>query len=96
MTANVFYNTCIPRKVLKCPDTFSCLGDELFQRAKSAEALDEKNRKAIYAELSRIISEEQPVDYLAFQLANAGFQKNVKGIEPGIRMGYNYHQWYFE
>ncbi len=70
--------------------------DELFQRVKSEEALDEGARGELYAELSRIISEEQPVNFLAFQLANAGFQKNVKGIEPGIRMGYNYHLWYFE
>ncbi len=70
--------------------------DELFQRVKSAEALDEKVRKELYAELSRVVAEEQPVNFLAFQMANASFQKNVKGIEPGIRMGYNYHLWYFE
>jgi peptide/nickel transport system substrate-binding protein len=70
--------------------------DELFKRIKSKEALDEGTRKELYAELSRLISEEQPVDFLAFQLANAGFQKKVKGIEPGINMGYNYHLWYFE
>ncbi len=70
--------------------------DELFKRIKSKEALDEGARKELYAELSRLISEEQPVDFLAFQLANAGFQKKVKGIEPGINMGYNYHLWYFE
>jgi len=70
--------------------------DELFKRAKSAEALDEGVRKELYAELSRLISEEQPVNFLAFQLATPGFQQNVKGIEPGINMGYNYHLWYFE
>ena len=70
--------------------------DDLFKRVKSAEALDEKVRKELYAELSQLISEEQPVNFLAFQLSNSGFQKNVKGIEPGINMGYNYHLWYFE
>jgi peptide/nickel transport system substrate-binding protein len=70
--------------------------DELFQRVKSKEALNEGVRKELYAELSRLISEEQPVNFLAFQLANHGFQNNVKGIEPGINMGYNYHLWYFE
>ena len=70
--------------------------DELFQRIKSKEALDEKVRQELYAELSRIMSEQQPVSFLAFQMATPGFQKNVKGIEPGIRMGYNYHLWYFE
>lgn len=75
---------------------FNTQTDELFKRVKSEEALDEKARKELYAELSRLISEEQPVNFLAFQLANAGFQKNVKGIEPGINMGYNYHLWYFE
>ena len=70
--------------------------DELFKRVKSAEALDEGVRKELYAELSQLISEEQPVNFLAFQLATPGFQQNVKGIEPGINMGYNYHLWYFE
>lgn len=70
--------------------------DELFKRVKSKEALDEEVRKELYAELSQLVSEEEPVNFLAFQLANTGFQKNVKGIEPGINMGYNYHLWYFE
>jgi len=70
--------------------------DELFKRVKSEEALDEKVREQIYAELSALISEEQPTNFLAFQLATPGFQKNVRGIEPGINMGYNYHLWYFE
>jgi peptide/nickel transport system substrate-binding protein len=70
--------------------------DELFQRVKSEEALGEEVRKELYTELSRLISEEQPVNFLAFQLATPGFQKNVKGIEPGINMGYNYYLWYFE
>ena len=70
--------------------------DELFKRLKSKGALDEGARKELYAELSRLISEEQPANFLAFQLANHGFQKNVKGMEPGINMGYNYYLWYFE
>ncbi|MFC1979652.1 ABC transporter substrate-binding protein [Chloroflexota bacterium] len=74
----------------------SAQADELFRRLKSKEALDEGVRKQLYAELSRLISDEQPADFLAFQLATPGFQSNVKGIEPGISMGYNYHLWYFE
>jgi peptide/nickel transport system substrate-binding protein len=70
--------------------------DELFKKTKSAEALDEEARRNLYVELSRLISEEQPVDFLAFQLANVGFQKKVKGVEPGTNMFYNYHLWYFE
>ncbi|MCX6009943.1 MAG: ABC transporter substrate-binding protein [Chloroflexi bacterium] len=70
--------------------------DKLFNRARSKEALDKEVRKQIYAELSRVLSEEQPVDFLIFHRANVGFQKNVMGIEPGINMGYNYHLWYFE
>lgn len=70
--------------------------DALFKRAKSAEAIKPESRKAIYAELSQIMSEEMPVDFLAFQAANSGFQKNVKGIEPGINMGWNGHLWFFE
>lgn len=70
--------------------------DGLLQRVKSAEALEVEARGQLYAELSRLIAEEQPADFLAFQLANAGFQSNVKGIEPGINMGYNSYLWYFE
>ena len=70
--------------------------DAQFRRVKSKEALDEKVRKELYAELSQLVSEEQPANFLAFQLANHGFQKNVKGIDPGINIGYNYHLWYFE
>lgn len=70
--------------------------DELFAKARSREALEIEARKKIYAELGRIISEDQPADFLAFQAANSGFQKKVKGIEPGISMGYNYFRWFFE
>ena len=70
--------------------------DELFNRAKSKESLDKETRRQVYAELSRLLSEEQPVDFLVFHRANRGFQKKVMGIEPGINMGYNYHLWYLE
>ena len=69
--------------------------DELFNRARSKEALDKNARQQIYAEMSRVLSEEQPVDFLVFNRANVGFQKNVMGIEPGVNMSYNYHLWYF-
>lgn len=91
--SNVFYTT---EGGLNFWGSFNTQIDDLFKRVKSAEALDEKVRKELYAELSQLISEEQSVNFLAFQLANPGFQKNVKGIEPGINMGYNYHLWYFE
>ena len=70
--------------------------DELFERVKTKEALDKQVRRNIYGEISHILSEEQPVDFLVFRLGNYGFQKNVKGIEPGISMGYNSYLWYFE
>ena len=70
--------------------------DELFNRARSKEALDKSARQQIYGEMSRVLSEEQPVDFLVFRRANVGFQKNVMGIEPGVRMGYNYYMWHFE
>jgi len=70
--------------------------DRLFKRTKSKEALDTEERRQIYAELSYVLSEEQPVNFLIFHRANQGFQKNVKGIEPGLNMGYNYHLWHFE
>jgi len=70
--------------------------DELFNRVRSKEALDKTARQQIYTELSLVLSEEQPVDFLVFHRANVGFQNNVMGIEPGIFMGYNYYMWYFE
>jgi peptide/nickel transport system substrate-binding protein len=70
--------------------------DELFQQTRSKEALDKNTRQQIYAELSRLLSEDQPADFLVFHRANVGFQKNVMGIEPGVNMGYNYYLWYFE
>ena len=70
--------------------------DSLFLRAKSEEAVDPENRKLIYAQLSQLISEDLPADFLAFQAANTGLSKKVEGpVEPGINMGWNYHLWYF-
>lgn len=70
--------------------------DDLFMRAKSKEALNEEARQQIYVDLSRVLSQEQPVNFMVFHMANRGFQKNVKGLDPGINMGYNYHLWHFE
>ncbi len=68
--------------------------DALFKKARSKEALDRNVRKGIYAELSKTISEDQPLDFFAFPTANIAFGANVKGIEPGINMNYNYQEWY--
>jgi peptide/nickel transport system substrate-binding protein len=38
--------------------------DELFKRVQSEEALDKENRRKLYAEISRLLSEEQPLDFL--------------------------------
>ncbi len=70
--------------------------DELFRRIKSKEAFDAGVRKEIYGELSALMSEDLPVDFLAFPQANTGFKATVKGIEPGISMGYDYHLWWFD
>ena len=70
--------------------------NNLFAKAKSKEALDETYRRQVYADLSHLLSDEQPVNFLLFTRSNLGLQKNVKGVEPGISMGYNYYLWYFE
>lgn len=70
--------------------------DEFFRKAKSEEALDIEKRKEIYAELSRIISYDQPADFLYFPRAIHGFDKRIEGIEPGVNLGYNFHEWYFK
>lgn len=69
--------------------------DELFQKATTKEALDEEARKNIYARISQLIAEDQPAHFLTFPRSNSGFQANVEGIDPGMRMGWNYHKWYF-
>jgi peptide/nickel transport system substrate-binding protein len=69
--------------------------DELFNKLGSKEALDQETRKKMYAEISQIMADEQPCNFLFFPAANPAFQSNVRGIEPGMRMGWNYHLWYF-
>lgn len=70
--------------------------DSLFEQVRTKNALDEGVRRQIYSTISKVLSVEQPVDFLAFRKGNIGIQKNVKGIEPGISMGYNQYLWYFE
>jgi len=69
--------------------------DELFERVRSKEALDEEVREEIYGEISRIIADDQPVDFLTFPRGNHGFQVNVEGIDVGMRLGWSYHKWHF-
>ncbi len=69
--------------------------DELFQRVRSREALDREVRKKMYAEISQIIAEDQPAVFLSFPQGIHGFQANVEGIDPGMRLSWNYHKWYF-
>ena len=70
--------------------------DALYQRAKSVEAVNPESRKKIYSELAQAVSEAQPVDFLIFYKDNYGFRSDVKGVEPGINMLYNYQFWYFD
>ncbi|VVB86678.1 Bacterial extracellular solute-binding proteins, family 5 Middle [uncultured archaeon] len=70
--------------------------DELFAKVRTREALDKEARKTMYAELSRILSDDQPVDFLNFPTMNVAYSAGVKGIDPGISIGYNYQEWYFE
>ena len=69
--------------------------DKLFNKVTSREALDIDARKKMYAEISQIIAEDQSVAFLTFPRGNHGFQANVEGIDVGMRLGWNYHKWYF-
>lgn len=69
--------------------------DGLFKKVVSKEALDKEVRKQIYAEISRAIADDTPAIFLYFPRGNIGFQKNVEGIDSGIRLSWNYHKWYF-
>jgi len=70
--------------------------DALYKKASSAEGLSPESHKQIYTELSKIISDDQPVDFLVFYSDNYAFQSNVKGVEPGPNFLYNYQSWYFQ
>ena len=69
--------------------------DELFIQVRSEEALDREVRKGMYAEISQLIAEDQPALFLTFPRGNHGFQANVEGIDVGMRLGWNFHEWYF-
>jgi peptide/nickel transport system substrate-binding protein len=69
--------------------------DQLFTDVRSREAIDPEVRKQFYAEISRLIAEDQPADFLSFPRSNQGFQLNVEGIDPGMRLGWNHYEWYF-
>ncbi|MCX6004620.1 MAG: ABC transporter substrate-binding protein [Chloroflexi bacterium] len=69
--------------------------DALYQRVKSVEAVNPENRKQLYAEISRTVSDEQPVNFLVFYKDNYAF-RSVKGVEPGINVLHNFQSWYFE
>lgn len=70
--------------------------DALFDRAGKAEALTLEGKKRVYGDIARLISDEQPVDFLVFYKDNYAFRKDVKGVEPGINMLNNSQFWYFE
>ncbi|MFA5077930.1 MAG: ABC transporter substrate-binding protein [Dehalococcoidia bacterium] len=70
--------------------------DALYKRASSAEAVDPVSRQKIYDELTQAISEAQPVDFLVYYKDNFALAGNIKGIEPGVNMLYNYQFWYTE
>ncbi len=69
--------------------------DELFDKVRTREALDKEVRKEIYAEISQLIADDQSAAFLSFPQGILGFQANVAGIDPGMRLGWNYHEWYF-
>jgi peptide/nickel transport system substrate-binding protein len=69
--------------------------DDLFKRVTSKEALDKNARKQLYSEISRTIADDQPAIFLTFPRGNDGFLATVKGIDPGINLGWNYYKWYF-
>ncbi len=70
--------------------------DELFAKVRTKEALDKEVRRQMYGEISRILSEDQPVDFMVFPAKNIAYKDSVKGIDPGVAIGYNYYEWYFE
>ncbi|MBN1690243.1 MAG: ABC transporter substrate-binding protein [Dehalococcoidia bacterium] len=75
---------------------FDARVDELYKRANSVEGINPESRKQIYSELVQVITDAQPVDFLVFYKDNYVFSKNLKGVEPGINVLYNYQFWYFE
>jgi ABC-type transport system substrate-binding protein len=70
--------------------------DALYKRASAAEAINPQNRQKIYDELAQAISDEQPVDILAYYKDNFAFRSDIKGVEPGYNFLSNYQFWYTE
>jgi hypothetical protein len=70
--------------------------DALFARAGSTEGMTIEGKKKLFGDISKMISDDQPVDFLVFYKDNYAADKKVKGIEPGINMLYNNQFWYFE
>lgn len=75
---------------------FNAEVDALYQRARSAEAVNPDARKKIYGDLAGVISAAQPVDFLVFFKDNYVFSRDVKGVEPGMNQLYNYQFWHFD
>jgi ABC-type transport system substrate-binding protein len=70
--------------------------DELYNRAKSIEGINPENRKKTYTDLAQAISDALPVDFLVFYKDNYAAGKNIRGIEAGVNVLYNYQFWYIE
>lgn len=75
---------------------FNEKADALFARAYTSEAITLEGKKKVYSEIAKMISDDQPVDFLLFYKDNYAFNKNVKGVEPGVNVYYNNQFWYFE
>ena len=69
--------------------------DKLFRRITSKESLNGKVREELYGEISQIIADDQPANFLSFPRSNHGFQANIEGVDVGMRLSWNDHKWHF-
>src|SRR5690606_5411030 len=62
--------------------------DELFEKGR--KEFDKEKRAAIYAEIARILYEDQPYTWLYFRNSFFGFNKQLRGYVFSPRGPYNY------
>jgi ABC-type transport system substrate-binding protein len=70
--------------------------DVLYNKVQSIEGVNPVDRQKIYDEIVQTISNDQPVDFLAYYKDNFAFRSNIKGVEPGYNILSNSQFWYAE
>ncbi|MFB6283047.1 MAG: ABC transporter substrate-binding protein [Halobacteria archaeon] len=66
---------------------------KLYDEAENAS--DNEKRKKLLGKVFGVLSKEQPVNFIQFNVETPGFRTKVRGKNPGWSMGYDQQNWYF-